>query len=90
MSEEMAVSDNTTGEEANVSSDETAAVAESEEAAPELPSEPAVPEPEECPAPMAGNTKLSHNLSANITTYFIVISYLFFTFYYPKLQLRGL
>ncbi|XP_075985735.1 uncharacterized protein LOC142982895 isoform X2 [Anticarsia gemmatalis] len=52
MSEEMAVSDNTTGEEAKVSSDETA-VPEPEDAVPELPSEPAAPEAEDSPAPLA-------------------------------------
>ncbi|XP_026744865.1 nascent polypeptide-associated complex subunit alpha, muscle-specific form-like [Trichoplusia ni] len=52
MSEEMAVSDNTTGDEAKVSNDEAAAatVAEPEEVTPEDPSEPAAPEAEETPA----------------------------------------
>ncbi|CAH0597165.1 unnamed protein product [Chrysodeixis includens] len=52
MSEEMAVSDNTTGDEAKVSNDEAAAatVAEPEEVTPEDPSEPVAPEVEEAPA----------------------------------------
>lgn len=60
MSEEMAVSDNTTGDEAKVSNDEatTAAVAEPEEVAMETPAEPvvpAVPAVEEPPVLAEGN-----------------------------------
>lgn len=82
MSEEMAVSDNTTGDEAKVSNDEAAAatVAEPEEVTPEDPSEPAAPEAEETPALAEGNTKLSHNLSANITTYFSSFTMFFLLF----------
>ncbi|CAB3249064.1 unnamed protein product [Arctia plantaginis] len=51
MSEEMAVSDNTTGEETNMNGEETASamIAEPVQAAPELLEEPEVPAPEESP-----------------------------------------
>lgn len=88
MSEEMAVSDNTTGDEAKVTNDETATVAESEDVMLEDPSEPAAPEAVEAPALAEGNTKLSHNLSANITTYFSSFTMFFFAFHPTKLQLQ--
>lgn len=56
MSEEMAVSDNTTGEETNMNGEETAPamIAVSEDVAHEQLEEPEAPVPEESP-PSAGN-----------------------------------